>query len=75
MEWFTVELAIKMAITHAEQLRKKGRLIAMDMDYDWNQEGEAHTVNSLYNLYREFASPQNEDLIRKALFERYPDYF
>lgn len=80
MEWFTLEMVIKMAIAEAEKKRKLGKLIAMDMPFDWNDpennEGEEPvTVYSLIYLFGEFILPNQLDELRESLRYKYPDYF
>lgn len=80
MEWFTLEMVIKMALTEAERKRKLGKLIAMDMPFDWNDPenftGEDPvTVYSLINLYGEFIMFNQWDELRESLRYKYPDYF
>ena len=80
MEWFTLEMVIKMAIAEAEKKRKVGRLIAMEMPFDWNDpennEGEEPvTVYSIFHLYSEFLMPNEWDELKESLRYRYPDYF
>lgn len=72
---FSVEQVIQMALDAADKALKSGNLIPMKADYNFLEDEEAQTVNSIYNIYREFVMTQDEGQILNELYRKYHAYF
>lgn len=71
----SLEQVIQMALDAADKALKEGRLIPMKAEHDWTQDDNAETVNSIYNLYREFVMTKDEGDILNELYRKYHEFF
>lgn len=72
---FTIEQVIQIALDATAKKLKEGKLIKMTENYDFFSDDEAATVYSIYNLHRELTSPEFEDQILTAMYQKYQTYF